>query len=106
MTKKVTFNGIELSQAKYDKTTLTIFDYLDKIKSRLENELDKKDEEFQLSINVDLASNRPPKHNIYGNDSTPKSTIEKVARILKNTNAKDYIHMAGSVKANFLVENR
>ena len=105
MTKKVIFNGIELSHAKYDKSTLTIFDYLDKIINSLEKGLGKKDENFQFSINVDFAANKPPKHKIYSNGSTTKSTKEKVAKILNNTKAKDYSHTTGSVKVNLMVKD-
>jgi hypothetical protein len=106
MTKKVTFNGIELSQSKYDKSTLTIFDFLDNLKNRLEMGLDQIDDDFQLLINVDFTSNNPPRHKIYGNASTTKKTEEKVARILKNSRARDYRHVAGSVQVRLLVENR
>lgn len=105
MAKKVTFNGIELTQSKYDKTTLTIFDYLDNVKSHLEKDLDKKDENFQFSVNVDFISNMPPKYKIHAG-STTKRTKEKIARILKNTKSSEYDHVSGSVKVNFVVEGQ
>ncbi|HAV76773.1 MAG TPA: hypothetical protein DCX53_05395 [Anaerolineae bacterium] len=106
MTKRVTFNGIELKQSRYDTSTVSIFDYLEKMIIRLEKGLNKKDENFQLSINVDFAGKNRPRHKIYGNGSTRQSTKEKVAKILSNTIPRDYSHVAGSVKVNLLVQDR
>lgn len=106
MAKKVTFNGIELSLPKYDETALNLFDYLDNVITHLEKGLDKNDENFQLSINVDFETHKPPKHRIYANGTTKKSTKEKVAKILKTTSEKEYDHVSGSVKVNLMVEDR
>ena len=106
MTKKVTFNGIEILQSKYDKSALSIFDYLDMIKKRLEKGLSKTGENLQFSVNVDFASDKSPKYKIHSNGSTTKKTKEKIARILKKQGDNDYSHVTGSVKVNFLVEDR
>jgi|RhiMetdeSRZDD1v2_1073273.scaffolds.fasta_scaffold82326_3 translation initiation factor 2 alpha subunit (eIF-2alpha) len=106
MTKKVTFNGIELSLPKYDADAITLFDYLENVVSHLEQELGDEDENFQLSINVDFSTSRPPKHKISANGSTKKKTKEKVARILEKTMDKENSGVAGSVKVNLLVEDR
>ena len=106
MTKKVTFNGIELSLPKYDAEAVTLFDYLENVVTHLEQELGDDDENFQLSINVDFSTSRPPKHKIYANGTTRKRTKEKVARILERTMDSDNSSVSGSVKVNLLVEDR
>ena len=106
MNKKVIFNGIELSLPKYNDSALTIFDYLDKIVTRLQRELDDDDGSFQLSIDVDFSTVSAPKHRIESNGSTPRKTKDKVARILARTAADEEAQVSGSVRVNLLVENR
>jgi len=106
MTNKVIFNGIEISQSRYDKTTVSIFDYLDKIRTLLERGLGKEDGNAQFSVDINFASNRSPKHNVKVNESTTKKTNEKIASILKKKVDNDYSDVTGLVKVNFLVEDR
>ncbi|HSO13156.1 MAG TPA: hypothetical protein VLT51_12325 [Anaerolineales bacterium] len=106
MTKKVTFNGIELTLPKYDEISQTIFDYLDNVITDLEKGLDKNDGIFQMSINVDFAADKLPKHKIYANGTTKKRTKAKVAKILKSTAEQQFDHVAGSVKVNLMVGDR
>jgi translation initiation factor 2 alpha subunit (eIF-2alpha) len=106
MTKKVIFNGIELSLPKYNASALTIFDYLENIVTHLENGLGKEDGNFQLSINVDFSTTKPPKHKIHSNGTTKKQTKEKVAKILEGTADETYSQVSGSVRVNLLVEDR
>ena len=106
MNKKVIFNGIELSLPKYNGTALTIFDYLDKVVTHLQNELGEDDGNFQLSIDVDFSTSSPPKHKIQSNGSTNKKTKAKVAKILEQTAKNDTSHVSGSVRVNLLVEDR
>ena len=106
MTQKVAFNGIEISQSEYDKKSVSIFDFLDKIKTRLERGLSKEDGNSQFSVNVDFASSKSPKYKIRANGSTSKKTREKILRILKKTSTDDHSRATGSVKVNFLVKDR
>jgi hypothetical protein len=106
MTKKVTFNGIELSLPKYNADAVTLFDYLENVVTHLEQELGDEDGNFQISINVDFSTSRPPKHKIYANGTTKKRTKEKVAQILERSVDTENSGVAGSVKVNLLVEDR
>ena len=106
MSKKVTFNGIELSMPTYDKKALSIFDYLDKIISSLESGLKKTDENFELSINVDFAEDKPPKLKIVDDGTATRKSKQKVSRILKDTAEKENDHASGSVKVNLVVDDR
>ena len=106
MTKKVTFNGIELSSSSYDKTAQTLFDYLDDVKKDLENGLDKEDGDIQLSLNLDFVTNKPPQHSIQANGGTRAETKERVSEILKSSAEKDYKGMSGSVKVNLKIEDK
>lgn len=106
MTKRVIFNGIELSLPKYNTSAVTIFDYLENVVTDLEGELGEEDGNFQLSINVDFSTTKPPKHKIYSNGSTKKRTKDKVARILERTTDHENSRVSGSVRVNLLVEDR
>ena len=103
MSQKLFFNGIEISQTNYDKSTIFVFDFLDKIKTRLERGLTKEDGNSQFSVNVDFASNKFPRYKIHANRSTSKKTRQKISRILKKTSTDDHNRATGSVKVNFLV---
>ncbi len=106
MSKKVTLHGIELSLPKYDRSALSIFDYLHKIINRLETGLDKSDENFELSINVDFAANKPPRHKIIDAGTTTKKSKEKVSRILKKAAEREIDHTSGSMKVNLVVDDK
>ncbi|HSG43652.1 MAG TPA: hypothetical protein VLA72_10905 [Anaerolineales bacterium] len=106
MSQKVTFNGIEISQSKYDKKSVSIFDFLDKVKTRLERGLSKEDGNSQFSVNVDFSSSKSPSYKIHANGSTSKKTWEKISRIMKKTSTDDHGQSTGSVKVNFLVKDR
>ena len=106
MTKRVNFNGIELSLPKYNTSAVTIFDYLENVVTDLEGELGEEDGSFQLSINVDFSTTKPPKHKIYSNRSTKKRTKDKVARVLERITDHENSRVSGSVRVNLLVEDR
>jgi hypothetical protein len=106
MTRKVLFNGIEISQTKYDRTTLSIFDYLEKIKNLLEKGLKKEDKIAQFSVKVDFSPNTSPKHKIYANGSTTSKTKEKISSLLKKNANNDFSPVSGSAKVNFMVQDR
>lgn len=106
MNKKIIFNGIELSLPKYDASAVTLFDYLEKIVTNLEEGLGEDDSNFQISIDVNFSTSKPPKHKIYANGITKKRTKEKVAKILSRTKAGEFNHVSGSVRVNLQVEDR
>jgi hypothetical protein len=106
MKKKVIFNGIELSLPKLNGSTVTIFDYLDKVVTNLEDELGDDDGNFQLSIDVDFSAHKHPKHTIQSNGSTPKKTKSKVAKILEKTADDEDSSVSGTVRVNLLVGDR
>jgi len=106
MAKKVTFNGIELSMPKYDKKALSIFDYLDKIISKLESGLNKSDGNFEMSISMDFTEDKPPRHKIVDDGRTTKKSKEKVSKILNKAAEKESDHTVGSVKVNLVVNDK
>ena len=106
MPKIVTFNGIELSLSKYNGASVSLFDYLDKVTSSLEKGLDKNDENFKMSINVDFEADKPPRHRIYANEPVLEKTKNRVAKILGKISTKDEHVMTGSVKVNIQVEDK
>ena len=106
MSQNVIFNGIEISQSNYDNTTVSVFNFLDKIKTRLERGLSKEDGNSQFSVNVDFSSSKSPSYKLHSDGSTSKNTREKISRILKKTPTNRNSRTTGSVKVNFLVKDR
>lgn len=104
MTKKVSYNGIEVSTSDYDASAVSILDYLEKVVGRLEDGLDKVDGKFSLSINVDFTPNNPPQPSITSN-GIDKGTTEKVAQILERTTEVENSRVSGSVKVNLQVDD-
>lgn len=83
-----------------------MFDYLDDMVSRLEQELGEDDGNFQLSINVDFSPSKPLQYKIYANGATKKKTKDKVARVLKKTDSSKFNQVTGSMRVNLLVGER
>ena len=106
MTKKVTYNGIELSLPANDPTVVIVLDYLENVVFHLEEGLDKVRGEFQLSLNVDFSANRLPKYSISTIGTTNNGINEKVAKILERTNQGKYERITGSVKVDLLVKDK
>ena len=106
MTKKVTYNGIELSLTANDPTVVIVLDYLENVVFRLEEGLDKVRGEFHLSLYVDFSANRPPKYSISAIGTTNNGINGKVAKILERTIEGKYKHITGSVKVDFLVKDK
>ena len=107
MSKKVTFNGIELSLPKYDEATRTLFAFVETIISRLEEGLDTNDGNFQLSISVDFSASNPPSHSIVSsNGATAEKTRNKVEKILSSSVNGGFNQVSGSMKVNLVVEDK
>jgi len=104
MTKRITFNGIEMSLTQYDTSAVGLLDYLEKATGRLEKELDNIDG-FNLSINVDFSPNKPPKPHITSNGSTSRQIKEKVINILERTTNVENNRVSGSMKVNLLMQD-
>jgi len=106
LNKKITLNGIELSLPKYDNTAATLFDYLEDVVANLEKELSDDDGNFQLSIDVDFSTSKPPRHNILSSEATNTSTEKKIAKALNSSNSGKFNQASGSVKVNLQVKDR
>ena len=106
MKKRIILNGIELSLSKYNASAITLFDYLDDIVTNLEEKLSEEDGNFKISIDVDFSASKPPKHKIYPNGKTNKSTQDKVSQILEKTKSGQADTISGSVKVNLQIEDR
>ena len=106
MNKKIILNGIELSLPKYDVSAITLFDYLDDVVKDLENGLSDEDGSFNISIDVDFSTSKPPKHKIHSTGKTSKKTKEKVSQILKKTQQGGVECVSGSVRVNLQVEDK
>jgi hypothetical protein len=106
MKKKVTYNGIEVSLPANDAAMIVILKYLEKVVARLEEGLNLESGMFHLSLQVTFSPGTLPKHKITSQDKTPKGIKENTARLLKRSIEGDYDRIAGSVKVNFLVEDK
>ena len=103
MKKKVTYNGIEVSLPANDAAVILFLKYLEKVVARLEEGLDLGSGMFHLSLQVIFSPGTLPKYKIASQDKTLK---ENITKLLKKPIDGDYDRVAGSVKVNFLVEDK
>ena len=106
MKKKVTYNGIEISLPANDAAVSLVLKHLEKVVARLEDGLDLKSGIYHLSLQVTFSPGTLPKYEITSQDKTPKVITENTAKLLKRSIKGDYDRVAGSVKVNFLVEDK
>jgi hypothetical protein len=105
MKKKVIYNGIEVSLPANDPALILVLKYVEKVVARLEEGLDLESGMFDLSLQVTFSPGTLPKQKITSHDKTPK-VIENTAKLLKRSIEGDYDRVAGSVKVNFLLEDK
>jgi hypothetical protein len=106
MSKKITFNGIEILTSEDDSSAKGLLDYVENIIDHLEEDLDQVDGNFHLLINVDFSNGKPPRHSISTNSGNGQKAKEKVAKILgrfPNTRANK---LSASVRVDLEVEDR
>jgi hypothetical protein len=105
MKKRVIYNGIEVSLPANDAALILVLRYLEKVVARLEDGLDLESGLFHLSLQVIFSPGTLPKYKITSRDKTPK-VIENTDKLLKRSIEGDYDRVAGSVKVNFLLEDK
>lgn len=106
MSKKVIFNGIEISTSEDDISAKSFFDFTEEVISLLESHLDGSDSNFNLSINTEFFLNRKPKHNIYISGLKNQRTKEKVVNILQRTAGMLQGHASGTARVNLQINDR
>jgi len=106
MTKKVVFNGIEILTAESDSSAHSMLGLVESVIDRLESDLDRGDENFHLSINMDFSPNHSIKHRFSVTSLTNNGTREKVMKILEKTTDPLVNKVAGTVKVDLLVQDR
>ena len=62
MDKKVIFNGIEILTNEADSSALSLLGFVESVIDYLESDLDRVDENFHLSINIDFTPDNPTTH--------------------------------------------
>jgi hypothetical protein len=103
MSKKVVFNGIEILTNEGDSSAQTMLSFVESVVDRLESDLDKADENFHLSINMDFAPNSSIKHRFSVTSLSNNGTREKVMRILdRSTNSREN-KISGTVRVDLQV---
>jgi hypothetical protein len=106
MSKKVVFNGIEILTNESDSSAQSMLGFVESVINRLESDLDRGDENFHLSINMDFAPNHSIKHRFSVTSLSNNGTREKVMKILeKSTNLRDN-KISGTVRVDLQVEDR
>ena len=105
MSKKVVFNGIEILTNEDDSSVQDMLGFVESIIDGLETELDRTDENFHMSINMDFTPNRSTKHSFSMTNLSNNGTRGKVMRILeKSTNMRES-KILGSMKIELQVED-
>lgn len=105
MSKKVVFNGIEILTDESDASAQSLLGFVESVIDHLESDLDRVDENFQLSINVDFAPNRPPRHRFSVTSLSNNGTRTKVMRILERSTYSRENDIAGTVKVDLQVKD-
>ena len=106
MSKKVVFNGIEILTTENDASAQSMLGFVESVINRLESDLDRGDENFHLSINMDFSPNNAIKHRFSVTSLSNNGTREKVMKILEKTTDPRVNKLAGTVKVDLLVEDR
>jgi hypothetical protein len=105
MSKKVVFNGIEILTDESDASAQNLLGFVESVIDYLEADLDRVDENFRLSINVDFAPSRPPRHRFSVTSLSNNETRDKVIRILEKSTHYRENDIAGTVKIDLQVED-
>jgi hypothetical protein len=105
MSKKVVFNGIEILTNEDDSSAQSMLGFVEKVIDNLESDLDRSDENFHLSINMDFSPNRSIKHSFSVTSLSNNGTRAKVMKILeKSTNSRE-TKMSGTVRFDIQVDD-
>ena len=106
MTKRVSYNGIEISSEAYEASTADIFDYLEKLTGSIEKRLHKNDANCNLSINLEFSPGKLTRSSIYSHSSAGKGTVTHVTQALKSVRRKSgNNHFSGKAKINLQVHD-
>jgi hypothetical protein len=80
--------------------------FVETIINRLESDLDRGDENFNLSINMDFSPNHSIKHRFSVTSLSNNGTRDKVMKILEKSTDPLINKLAGTVKVDLLVQDR
>jgi hypothetical protein len=105
MSKKVVFNGIEILTNEDDSSVQDMLGFVETIIDNLETELDKTDENFRMSINMDFSPNHSTKHSFSMTNLSNNGTRGKVMRILEKTTSMREKKVLGSMKIDLQVDD-
>jgi hypothetical protein len=106
MSKKVVFNGIEILTNEDDSSARSLLDIVENVINRLESDLDRGDENFQLFINMNFAPDRPIKHSFSATSLSRNGTREKVMKILEKSTHSRRNKLTGTLKVGLQVKDR
>ena len=106
MSKKVVFNGIEILTAEGDSSAKSMLGFVESVIDHLESDLDRNDENFNLSINMDFAPNHSVKHRFSFTSLSNNGTREKVMNILERSTNSRESKISGTVRVDLQVEDR
>ena len=105
MSKKVIFNGIEISTSEDDQSASSLLGYVENIISQLESDLESGDENFNMSIDTNFSPNKSTKYNITIDGITNQETREKVVKILQKSTDTKGGKISGTLKVDFQIRD-
>lgn len=103
MSKRVVFNGIEILTNEGDPSAQSMLGFVESVIYSLESDLDRNDENFNLSINMDFAPNHPPKHSFSVTSLSNNGTRAKVMKILEKSTSSRENKVSGIVRVDLQV---
>ena len=105
MGKKVVFDGIEILTTENNASARSLLGIVESVIDRLEADLDRADENFHLSINMDFAPNRSAKHRFSMSNLSNNGTRTKVMKILEKSTSSHANKVSGTVKVDLQVKD-
>jgi hypothetical protein len=105
MSKKIVFNGIEILTDEDDTSAQGMLGFVESVIDRLESDLDRSDENFHLSINMDFAPNHSAKYKFSVTSLSNHGTREKVMKILEDTTHSPENKITGMMNIDIQVED-
>ena len=105
MSKKVIFNGIEISATEDDQSASSLLWYVESIITQLESNLDSGEENFDMSIKTNFSPDKSTIYAISIEGITNRETRDKVVKILQKSTEVKGGKISGTLKVDFQIRD-
>jgi hypothetical protein len=105
MTKKVSFNEIEILTGEGDSSARRLLGMVESVIDRLRSDLGPADENFRVSIDMQVAPNRPIRNSVSIRSFSNHGAKGKVMKILEKSTGPHSANVSGTVRVDLQVED-